>query len=258
MKEKKYSPKISIIMVGHNEENTIMKSVKSILNQNFSKFELLIFDNNSIDKTKFFLRNMSFKDKRIKVFYSKKNIGLTKGLNFLLKKTKSKTIARVDGDDYWNTNKLRLQFKFFKWTNRNVVGTNTFYVKKYKKISSSNLPLLDKEIRKKILFSNPFIHSSIMFNKKYLKSYDINYLKCQDYDAWLKLSLNKNLKFRNIYRKLTYHSLDKSLSLQSILDEIKIRFKHLKHLGLAKFIISFFYIFYSILVLFYKLVIKKK
>ena len=258
MKEKKYSPKISIIMVVHNEENTIMKSVKSILNQNFSKFELLIFDNNSIDKTKFFLRNMSFKDKRIKVFYSKKNIGLTKGLNFLLKKTKSKTIARVDGDDYWNTNKLRLQFKFFKWTNRNVVGTNTFYVKKYKKISSSNLPLLDKEIRKKILFSNPFIHSSIMFNKKYLKSYDINYLKCQDYDAWLKLSLNKNLKFRNIYRKLTYTSKDKSLSSQSILDELRIRFKHLKHLGLAKFIISFFYIFYSILVLFYKLVIKKK
>ena len=175
-------------MVVHNEENTIMKSIRSILNQNFNKFELLIFDNNSIDKTKFFLRNMSYKDKKIKVFFSKKNIGLTKGLNFLLKKTKSETIARIDGDDYWNSNKLRLQFKFFNWTNKNVVGTNTYYLKKYKKISRSNLPLLDREIRKKILFSNPFIHSSIIFNKKYLKSYDINYLKCQDYDAWLKLS----------------------------------------------------------------------
>ena len=55
---------------------------------------------------------MSFRDKRIKVFFSKKNIGLTKGLNFLLKKTKSEIIARIDGDDYWNSNKLRLQFKF--------------------------------------------------------------------------------------------------------------------------------------------------
>ena len=96
-----------------------------------------------------------------------------------------------------------------------------------------------------------------MFNKKYLKSYDINYLKCQDYDAWLKLSLNKNFKFRNINRKLTYHSLDKSLSLQSILSELKIRFKHLKHLELANLIISIIFIFYLILVLFFKLVIKK-
>ena len=101
MKKKKYNPKISIIMVVHNEESTVMRSIKSILNQNFNKFELLIFDNNSIDKTKFFLRNMSFRDKRIKVFFSKKNIGLTKGLNFLLKKTKSEIIARIDGDDYW-------------------------------------------------------------------------------------------------------------------------------------------------------------
>ena len=256
--KKEFSPKISIIMVVRNEENTITKSIRSILNQNFSKFELLIFDNNSKDKTKFFLRNMSYKDKRIKVFYSKKNIGLTKGLNFLLKKTKSETIVRIDGDDYWNTNKLRLQFKFFNWTNKNVVGTNTYYLKKNKINSSSNLPLSDREIRKKIVFSNPFIHSSIVFNKKYMKSYDITFPKCQDYNAWLKLSLNKDLKFRNIYRKLTYHSLDKSLSPQSILDELRIRFKHLKHLGLAKFVISFFYIFYSILVLSYKFVIKKK
>ena len=43
-------------MVVHNEESTVMRSIKSILNQNFNKFELLIFDNNSIDKTKFFFK----------------------------------------------------------------------------------------------------------------------------------------------------------------------------------------------------------
>ena len=42
MKKKIFNPKISIIMVIHNEESAIIKSVKSILNQNFDKFELLI------------------------------------------------------------------------------------------------------------------------------------------------------------------------------------------------------------------------
>lgn len=258
MKKKIFNPKISIIMVIHNEESAIIKSVKSILNQNFDKFELLILDNNSIDKTKFFLRCMSNKDSRIKIFYSKKNLGLTKGLNYLLKRTKSDVIARIDGDDFWNINKLRLQYKFFRGTNTNIVGTNAYYVDKYKIYSSSNLPLLDKNIRKKMIFSNPFIHSSMMFNKRHLKSYDPKYSKCQDYDAWLKLSLNRRLSFKNIYRQLTFYSLTKPLSFNSVLIDLKIRLKHLKHLGFFELIISTFYIFCSIFILFYKLMAKKK
>ena len=77
---------------------------------------------------------MSYKDKRIKIFYSKKNIGLTKGLNFLLKKTKSETKQELMEMIIGIQINSRLQFKFFNWTNRNVVGTNTYYLKKYKKI----------------------------------------------------------------------------------------------------------------------------
>ena len=84
--KKKYNPKISIIMVVFNEEKTIIKSIQSILSQNFKEYELLIFDNNSSDKTKYFLRKISHNDRKVRVFYSKKNLGLTEGLNFLLKK----------------------------------------------------------------------------------------------------------------------------------------------------------------------------
>lgn len=258
MKRKILDPKISIIMVIYNEESTIIKSIKSVLNQNFDKFEFLILDNNSTDKTKFFLRSISNEDFRVKIFYSKKNLGLTKGLNFLLKKTKSNVVARIDADDFWNINKLRLQYKFFRGTNTNIVGTNAYYLNKYKINFSSNLPLLDKDIRKEMIFSNPFIHSSIMFNKKYLKSYDPKYSKCQDYDAWLKLSLNRRLRFKNIYRQLTFYSLNKPLTFNSVLNDLKIRLKHLRHLGFFKLIISSFFIFCSLFILFYKLMAKKK
>ena len=258
MKKKKYNPKISIIMVVFNEEKTIIKSIQSILSQNFKEYELLIFDNNSSDKTKYFLRKISHNDGKVRVFYSKKNLGLTEGLNFLLKKTKSDVIARLDGDDFWNANKLRLQFNFFKNSKRNFVGTNSYYFKNNKVFSSSNLPLTNKQIRKKIIYINPFIHSSIMFNKRYFSEYDTEYIKCQDYDAWLRLSLNKNLKFKNIKRKLTYIDLSKPLSFLSAINDIKIRYKHLKHLTLLKSTFSFTYIFISIFKLFYKVIINKK
>ena len=258
MKKKDLKPKISILMVVNNEEKKIIKSIRSVLNQNFNKFEMLIFDNNSTDKTKFFLRNLTKDEKKIKVFYSKKNLGITKALNFLIKKTKTKVIARIDGDDYWNINKLRIQYPFFKVSNKNIVGTNSYYLKNDKIYSSSNLPIYNIEIRNKLIYSNPFIHSSIIFNKKFFKSYNPEYLKCQDYDAWLRLSLNKNLKFKNIKRKLTYIDLSKPLSFLSAINDIKIRYKHLKHLKLLKSIFSFTYIFISIFKLFYKVIINKK
>ena len=258
MKKKKYSPKISIIMVVFNEEKTLIKSIQSILSQNFKKYELLIYDNNSSDKTKYFLRKISNNNEKIKVFFSKKNLGLTEGLNFLLKKTKSDVIARLDGDDFWNANKLRLQFNFFKNSKRNFVGTNSYYFKNNKVLSSSNLPLTNREIRKKIIYTNPFIHSSIMFNKRYFSEYDTKYIKCQDYDAWLKLSKNKNLEFKNISRRLTYHNLSNRLHFLTIINDLKIRFRHLKNLNFINFISSTLYILYSIIILLIKFLINKK
>ena len=59
-------------MVVFNEEKTLIKSIQSILSQNFKKYELLIYDNNSSDKTKYFLRKISNNNEKIKVFFSKK------------------------------------------------------------------------------------------------------------------------------------------------------------------------------------------
>ena len=64
MKKKDLKPKISVLMVVNNEEKKIIKSIRSVLNQNFNKFEMLIFDNNSTDKTKFFLRNLTKDEKK--------------------------------------------------------------------------------------------------------------------------------------------------------------------------------------------------
>ena len=56
-------------MVVFNEEKTLIKSIQSILSQNFKKYELLIYDNNSSDKTKYFLRKISNNNEKIKVFF---------------------------------------------------------------------------------------------------------------------------------------------------------------------------------------------
>ena len=44
--------KISIVMPTYNNEKTIGNSIRSILQQNYSNWELIIVDDGSVDKTK--------------------------------------------------------------------------------------------------------------------------------------------------------------------------------------------------------------
>ena len=53
--------KISVIMSAFNCENTIEKSINSILNQTYENFEFLIADDNSTDHTSEIIKNMKKK-----------------------------------------------------------------------------------------------------------------------------------------------------------------------------------------------------
>ena len=58
-------PLVSIIMSAHNEEEHISKAVKSILNQTYHDFELIVIDDYSTDRSAEICR--SFSDQRIRV-----------------------------------------------------------------------------------------------------------------------------------------------------------------------------------------------
>ena len=103
---------ISIIMTIYNHEKFLSKSINSIINQSQKNWELIAFENGSKDKSAKILR--SVKDKRIKKFFLKDNIGRTACLNLALKKCKGKYIAILDSDDYADKKRLKVQFDFLE------------------------------------------------------------------------------------------------------------------------------------------------
>ena len=74
---------ISVIMSSYNSEETIEKSILSILKQDYKNIEFLIVDDCSKDSSLSIMKRLSEDDKRIKIIENKKNIGLTKSLNKL-------------------------------------------------------------------------------------------------------------------------------------------------------------------------------
>jgi glycosyltransferase involved in cell wall biosynthesis len=66
------TPKVSVLICTYNAEKYISATLRSVLVQTFSDFELLILDNNSKDKTVDIIKQN--KDPRIHLYPSDKNL----------------------------------------------------------------------------------------------------------------------------------------------------------------------------------------
>ena len=71
-------PLISIILPSYNKRNEITKSVRSIQNQSLKNIEIIIVDDFSSENTTDIYNNLMDNDKRIRVFYHMKNMGVFK------------------------------------------------------------------------------------------------------------------------------------------------------------------------------------
>ena len=73
------STKVSVIMPSYNKEAFIGKSIKSILNQSFADFELIIIDDCSTDSSVDIIKG--FQDERIRFYQNETNIGIAANRN---------------------------------------------------------------------------------------------------------------------------------------------------------------------------------
>ena len=109
--KKKKKTQIDIILPNFNSQEFIAETIKSIIKQSYSNWKLIIIDDNSNKKTKEILKKF-IKNKKIKIYWFKKNQGAGFCRNYALKKTKSPYIAFIDSDDIWKKNKLKSQINF--------------------------------------------------------------------------------------------------------------------------------------------------
>ena len=88
----------------HNGEKYLKNSLQSVIDQTYKNWELIFWDNRSIDKSKEIVE--SFKEKKFKYFKSKKFNSLYESRNLAIKKSKGKYICFLDTDDWWLKKKL--------------------------------------------------------------------------------------------------------------------------------------------------------
>ena len=99
-----HTPFVSVIMPAYNAATFIAGSIKSVVKQSFTNWELIIIDDGSTDNTKNIINCFINKDARIKYHYQQ-NGKQGKARNAGLALAKGKYIAFIDADDVWLPNK---------------------------------------------------------------------------------------------------------------------------------------------------------
>lgn len=108
----KNDPFVSVAICTHNNSETIEECVKSILKQTYKKFELILVNDNSTDKTHKIISKI--KDKRIRYFKLDDGTGsISKSRNYSIHKAKGEYIFITDGDCVANKDWISQGISFF-------------------------------------------------------------------------------------------------------------------------------------------------
>jgi glycosyltransferase involved in cell wall biosynthesis len=101
-------PVFSVIIPLFNKEKFIEATLKSVLKQSFTDFEILIVNDGSTDNSEKIIA--VFKDPRIR-YFTKRNAGASSARNYGIEKAQSNYISFVDADDYWYPTFLEEMFE---------------------------------------------------------------------------------------------------------------------------------------------------
>src|SRR5450759_1118655 len=104
-------PKVSVILTSFNNAKYIREAIDSVLNQNFTDFELIILDDCSSDNSWDLINQYS--DPRINAFRKEVNKGPVEGVNKAISAVAlGEYIAIHHSDDVWELDKLEKQVAF--------------------------------------------------------------------------------------------------------------------------------------------------
>jgi len=199
-------PKVSVVVSAHNYEEFIGSAIKSVLNQTYKNFELIITDDASTDHTLQIIK--SFKDSRIKIFAFPTNRGESAAENNGIFNSTGDYIAILNADDEFLPTKLEKQVSFLNshpnitavFTQVKVVDDNgdkltdktNFYYDIFKQHNRSRYEWL----RRFFYGGNCLCHPSVMIRRSAYDNvgfYDERFVQIQDFHLWVRLCLKYNI-----------------------------------------------------------------
>lgn len=243
----KNHPLVSVIIPCYNSEEFIEETLKSLLNQSYQRFEIIVVDDASNDNTPKIVQRYSSTDQRIKYFTINHTGRPSVPRNFGVSKSSGEYIAFLDSDDLWTREKLKYQVNYLT-KNQNIqfvysmcfsFGNVNFFSEMLELLP---LPFRAAKNREDLIYiGNTIPLSSVLVRKEAFNNAggfdeDPND-KLEDYGLWLALSEINNFYFIpriHVYYRIHNNQFSSDLeskeqSLKYLAEKKNIKFNSYKY-----------------------------
>jgi len=199
-------PKVSVLIPAFNAERTIDSCIRSVLNQTWSDFELIVFDDGSTDATSQIIAKYALIDDRV-IHQRCPSRGLERTLNAMVEFSRGEYLARLDSDDEAMPERLEKQVAYLESHPKcSLVGSAVTYIDEDGDAYCVDvLPLDHQEIEQRLLNGQGgLIHPSVMIRKAILVEvggYALDFKYVEDQELWLRIAMGGQLA--NIAEPLT-------------------------------------------------------
>lgn len=199
------NPRVSVIIPTFNRAQLLGRAIRSVLNQTYQDFEIIVVDDGSTDNTEEVVK--SFNDERIRYTRHEQNRGAAAARNTGIKIARGDYIAFQDSDAEWLPEKLEKQMRIFKDASPKVgvVYTGSWRVEGNKKTYTPSSKMTQKEGDiHNILFETSLMGAPVTVIKKECFQragmFDEKFLHLVDWEMWIRIS--KYYHFRCINESL--------------------------------------------------------
>ena len=157
--------KVSIIIPVYNVEKYIERCLESVLNQDFTEYEVIIVNDGSTDSSGYICDKYARNNKNIRVIH-KINEGVSSARNLGIVNSKGEYIGFVDPDDFIDTNMYKLLYENAKENNSDIAICSVNEIRERNIKTEDNTGEIIKYSR--IDAINGYFNDKYPFNHNYL------------------------------------------------------------------------------------------
>jgi glycosyltransferase involved in cell wall biosynthesis len=208
--------KVSVIVPNYNRKDSLVKAVRSVLEQTYTPWEVIVVDDGSGFDISGYLGNAfkkEYDEGFLIVVVNEENCGAGKSRNIGVDKSSGEYVAFLDSDDYWAQTKLNKQIKKFKVNpDLDLVYCDQFLVIDGV-VKESNKKMVNSDLLGELVngWTAPNT-STLMYKKKPFRSlsgFDGSLKSCQDHDLWFRTAIG-GFRVDFVDEPLSFFVLDSS------------------------------------------------
>ena len=222
----------SVIIPLYNKAAYIEKAIRSVLNQTYQEFELIVVNDGSSDdslmKLQFTIRDLQLSKEKI-IILDQKNQGVSTARNNGVKVANYDFIAFLDADDWWKPTYLDEMMAFIQQFPEAGIYGSSYYIVKNGKLIVANIGVEDGF--KKGLINYFHVYAKNMYMplwtgatilKKTIFESEKGFKPClrfgEDFDLWIRIAMKYPVALLNI--PLAYYNQDVELENRAVNDKL--------------------------------------